>query len=276
MNYYRRYSGDFQADTRNLSLAEVGAYDRLLDHYYSTEQPLEDDIEESFRICGAVTQPEQKAVRKIVDRFFPPFADGKRHNKRADEELAISKQARENGGKGGRPSKTRSQTGNKTGVGTERRTGYETGRQTGEGGGLGQPPATSHQPPTTTLHLPAAATATREVEDSDLSTGSKPDAVAAAGWIYPEQLTHADRSTIAERLNGHPRGQLYLDELAGVIQTKGARNPVGLLVSFIDRDSKGQFTPSHAARVQVEREAYQAQRELEAQGRTATGERTAA
>jgi uncharacterized protein YdaU (DUF1376 family) len=38
VNFYKRFIGDIQAKTGALSLAEFGAYDRLLDHYYSTEK----------------------------------------------------------------------------------------------------------------------------------------------------------------------------------------------------------------------------------------------
>jgi uncharacterized protein YdaU (DUF1376 family) len=75
-------------DTSHLSLAEHGAYTVLLDHYYGTEKPLQDDHLALCRICRAFDDQERNAVKSIMDQFFPQYADGMRHNKRADEEIA--------------------------------------------------------------------------------------------------------------------------------------------------------------------------------------------
>lgn len=109
MNYYERYVGDYQKDTGNLSCCEVGAYDRLLDHYYGTELPLPKELSALNRICRAMDEHEKVAVKVIADMFFPIMNDGLRHNKRADNEI-IKAQARinasrENGKGGGRPPK---------------------------------------------------------------------------------------------------------------------------------------------------------------------------
>lgn len=109
MNYYERFVGDFQRDTGNLSCAEVGVYDRLLDHYYATEKPLDSEHESLYRICRAMSRVEQDAVRRVAEQFFPVYDDGFRHNHRADWELqkAIPRilAAQSNGKKGGRPPK---------------------------------------------------------------------------------------------------------------------------------------------------------------------------
>lgn len=118
MTTYRRDVDAFQRDTGDLSLLEVGAYDRLLDHYYATSAPLPDDLTVLNRVCRAISDQEQAAVRVVVHRFFPRFeADGLRHNPRADHEIKISLQAVEYGRKGGRPpadQKTSSQTSSET------------------------------------------------------------------------------------------------------------------------------------------------------------------
>jgi uncharacterized protein YdaU (DUF1376 family) len=94
-------------DTRSLSLAEHGAYTLLLDNYYATGQPLENDIAALFRVCGAQTDEERAAIRKIAELFFPMNGDGHRHNKRADHEIAkaeaISAERSRVGKLGGRP-----------------------------------------------------------------------------------------------------------------------------------------------------------------------------
>ncbi len=146
MNYYRRYIGDFQRDTGHLSLAEVGAYDRLLDHAYATEKPLPASLDVLCRIARAVTPEEKDAVASVARQFFP-LADGERRNRRAEKEMAVAAQARENGAKGGRP-KTGERTEAATGALTGQQTGTQTGNASGEGGETGHPPTTNHQPPT--------------------------------------------------------------------------------------------------------------------------------
>jgi uncharacterized protein YdaU (DUF1376 family) len=94
VNFYRHYLGDYTRKTGHLSLAENGAYRRLLDHYYATGKSLPADQDALCRICGALSAQEQKAVGRVADEFFPVNGDGTRHNKRADEELnAYSTQA---------------------------------------------------------------------------------------------------------------------------------------------------------------------------------------
>lgn len=88
MNYWRRYPGDYQRDTNHLSLAEHGAYTLLLDAYYSTEKPLPPDVPSLWRICHATERHEKAAVEAVANEFFPLNGDGRRHNARADRQLA--------------------------------------------------------------------------------------------------------------------------------------------------------------------------------------------
>lgn len=74
MNYYKYYSGDFMRDTAALSLVEVGAYQRLLNHYYATCS-LTSDFSSLFRICAAFTEEEQNAVKKVINLYFKKRAD---------------------------------------------------------------------------------------------------------------------------------------------------------------------------------------------------------
>jgi uncharacterized protein YdaU (DUF1376 family) len=145
--YYRRYMGDFQADTMALSMMEQGAYDRLLDYYYATEQPIPLNPDRAAIICRAVTLEERAALAAVLDLFFTREADGF-HNKRADHEIAVSRNARDNGGKGGRPRKTEHQTEHETETQTQTVTEHGTQTLTGEGGKSGHPPTTNHQPNT--------------------------------------------------------------------------------------------------------------------------------
>ena len=110
MNYYRRYVGDYTRKTALLSVCEHGAYNLLLDQYYSTIKPLPADIASLCKICRATEPHERDAVTSVAAQFFPIAADGLRHNKRADEEIirwnAQAEVNREIGKRGGRPRKT--------------------------------------------------------------------------------------------------------------------------------------------------------------------------
>jgi uncharacterized protein YdaU (DUF1376 family) len=109
VNFYKRFIGDIQAKTGGLTLAEFGAYDRLLDHYYATEAPLPDDISECYRIARAMSKEERKAVERVIGRFFLLTPAGYVQTK-AEEVIADAlpkiEAARANGAKGGRPKKT--------------------------------------------------------------------------------------------------------------------------------------------------------------------------
>lgn len=109
MNFYKRYPADYGRKTARLTLAQHGAYTLLLDEVYSTEAPLPGSFDELYRICRAMSRPEQEAVRSVADMFFPLGADGLRRNQRAVEEITEAapaiEAARLNGKKGGRPKK---------------------------------------------------------------------------------------------------------------------------------------------------------------------------
>lgn len=106
MNFYKRFIGDIQAKTGGLTLAEFGAYDRLLDHYYSTEQPV--PAKEVYRICRAMSASERAAVDEVLSRFFVLEGGGWVQDK-AEQQIAkaqpLIEAARSNGKKGGRPKK---------------------------------------------------------------------------------------------------------------------------------------------------------------------------
>lgn len=94
-HWYPHYLGDYIKKTSHLSLSEHGAYRLLLDHYYSTKQPLPANAEQLYRICRAFGEQEQRAVDSVLLQFFDLEGDSYR-NDRADKELskrkAISRQ----------------------------------------------------------------------------------------------------------------------------------------------------------------------------------------
>lgn len=136
MNYFRFYVGDYLKDTSRLSLLEHGAYSMLLAYYYAEERPIPTDQAEVYRMVRAIEPAERRAVDKVLRDYFSK-SDGGYHNARADHEIEVSRKARDNGARGGRPV---------TGPVTEHATGVETGLITEGGGGSGHPPTTNHQP----------------------------------------------------------------------------------------------------------------------------------
>jgi len=110
VNYWPRWISAIKKRTATLSLMQMGAYDRLLDHYYAEEKPLPADLDECYRITGALKPAEQEAVRAVLAKYFVLGPAG-HSNQRADEEilLALPKiaAAQANGSKGGRPKGSR-------------------------------------------------------------------------------------------------------------------------------------------------------------------------
>lgn len=113
MDYFRLYIGDFLADTQEHSMADDGAYFRLLMFCYTKEAPLPLDVEKIYDIARAKRPKDREAVRIVLAAHFTREHDGY-HNKRADKEMAIAvprietlrRVARENGAKSkGRPKK---------------------------------------------------------------------------------------------------------------------------------------------------------------------------
>lgn len=84
MNFYDRHIGDYLKNTLSLSMLEDGAYNRLLDYYYSEESPLPKNIKEIYKISRAISKKERDAVDVILNKFFTLFDDGY-HQKRCDE-----------------------------------------------------------------------------------------------------------------------------------------------------------------------------------------------
>lgn len=85
--YYRHYIGDYDKDTKNLSLLEHGVYAKLMHAYYANMGPIDADADSLFRVTVAIKQLEQAAVLKVASRFFR-VRDGKLHSSRCDEEIS--------------------------------------------------------------------------------------------------------------------------------------------------------------------------------------------
>lgn len=113
MNYYNRHIGDYARDTAHLTFAEDGAYNRMLDHYYTTEAPLPLDRTLLYRKLRARSKADRDIVDALLVEFFREAADGW-HKKRCDEEIEKyqrkAEKNRENGKQGGRPPKNPTET----------------------------------------------------------------------------------------------------------------------------------------------------------------------
>ncbi|PUE58339.1 hypothetical protein B9Z44_01200 [Limnohabitans curvus] len=86
MNYYEHHLGDYAKNTSHLSMAEDGAYRRLIDAYYIREKPLPGELKDVCRLARANTKPERDAVQAVLAEFFYKDKDGWRHN-RCDAEI---------------------------------------------------------------------------------------------------------------------------------------------------------------------------------------------
>lgn len=106
MHYYKFNIKDWSRDTAHLTVEEEGVYRRLLDHYYESETPI--PVETKSVIRRLRLGGHEEATATILGEFFELGDDGYRH-KRCDSEIdkyhAKAVSNRENGKRGGRPSK---------------------------------------------------------------------------------------------------------------------------------------------------------------------------
>lgn len=86
MNYYPFHIGDYASATRHLSWDEDMAYRRLMDAYYTKEEPIPLDRRQAYRLVCATTEEQRQAVDVVLQEFFEETPDGWR-NGRCDAEL---------------------------------------------------------------------------------------------------------------------------------------------------------------------------------------------
>lgn len=166
MNYYERHLGDWSKDTAGLSMLEEGAYNRLIDAYYAQEHGIEHD--RRYLVARAMSPAERKAVDAVLLRYFR--REGVRWVKgRVEEEIAKAQarieRARENGTRGGRPSKAKANP-----EGTQQKpsglsVGSENGTQNGTQEKALHTPSIHQVTTTVATHTPLASTDARGVCD---------------------------------------------------------------------------------------------------------------
>jgi uncharacterized protein YdaU (DUF1376 family) len=90
MDWYPWYPADFERDTLHLSLAEEGAYRRLIDKYMTVVRgPLPDDDVALARMIGVSVEVWQTVAVKV--RSFFRAKEGVLRHKRCEQELDAQK-----------------------------------------------------------------------------------------------------------------------------------------------------------------------------------------
>jgi uncharacterized protein YdaU (DUF1376 family) len=83
MHWYKFNIADYKKDTDHLTMLENGAYLKLINRYYLTEEPLPLDETQLFRLIGVRNDDEATAIRNVLQDFFTKSEDGFIH-KRCD------------------------------------------------------------------------------------------------------------------------------------------------------------------------------------------------
>lgn len=86
--WYARNVGDIMKDTQHLSCEEFGAYNRLLDIYYATRKPIENNPAIIRKYFGESLQKTKK-IMKVLSIFFDE-KNGFLYHKRVELELEKS------------------------------------------------------------------------------------------------------------------------------------------------------------------------------------------
>ncbi len=110
MKFYKRFPGDITIKTGDLSLIEFGAYDRLLDHFYAKEQPI--DPARVYTVARCQSVADRRAVDMVLAEFWTLTVEGwvqQRAEEMIAEALPRIEAARVNGKKGGRPKRTQNE-----------------------------------------------------------------------------------------------------------------------------------------------------------------------
>lgn len=88
MKHWPRDIEAWRKRTASLTFEEKGAYGELMDAYYASEGALPDDVQAIYRLVGAMSAKDQRAIDRVLsnDNFFHKNGAGI-HNERADIEI---------------------------------------------------------------------------------------------------------------------------------------------------------------------------------------------
>jgi uncharacterized protein YdaU (DUF1376 family) len=105
MKFFSKNLGDFLTATRHLTLTERGAYNDIMDAYYSYEQGPLADIKSLSVLTNARSKNEIRSVKRIASEFFT-VVDGRLFQQRIENQIQLYREASEknraNGSLGGR------------------------------------------------------------------------------------------------------------------------------------------------------------------------------
>lgn len=247
MNYYERHLGDYAKDTAHLSMMEHGAYNLLLDRYYSTETGI--SAAQAHRLARARTKEEKQAVDDVLGEFFT-LAGDVWINKRADEEIAKAQvkisAAKENGKKGGRPKKTVSGSENET---QPKPTGFSVGSENETQPKAHQTPDTRHQSVNPSTQPPPPTQPESGAENFEVAADLSPipDVPTAEGqwltWFNRETGAQYDASSRFDRADLWPifarwcQAGITQQQMRAAIRTaqETATAPIASLPKYVDR-----------------------------------------
>lgn len=240
MIYFRLYIENFDGATLDLSMLEDGAYNRLMRFYYRTELPLPLDSDRLARVCRAITLEERAAIAAVLDRYFLRRPDGW-HNERADHEIKVSKIARDNGSRGGRPAatddETESQTVGVTGAETEGETGTGTRERTRKGGKSGQPISLL----TNTTLLPSQPSIQNPSAHASRGGRTTPRGDTVETWGSYRQA-YFDRYGVEPVRNARVNGQM-----ASVVRCVGAAEAPHIAAFYVRHNRQQYVAAKHSS-----------------------------
>lgn len=198
MKFYSRYPGDIGIKTGHLTPAEFGAYDRLLDHYYATEKPIEP--KRVYGIVRCQTAADRAATDAVLAEFWTLTDDGWVQD-RADEVIAQARPrieaARANGRKGGRPPGS-----------SKKPTGFSE--------------ETQGEPRAKTLHKPESSPSSKTVSNASHSHppgGGRSDRFDEFWQAWPKAERKQDKKACRERWHRHGLDAMA-DEILADVRTK--------------------------------------------------------
>jgi len=101
------------------------------------------------------------------------------------------------------------------------------------------------------------AAAAKQAPPAKPVDNSKAAAAAGRKLLYPQRLSSAQQEAMRPYLEAiSPReAQNLLDELEGILREKSVRDPMAMFAGLTRQLEAGTFVPSHAHRIQAEREA---------------------
>lgn len=176
MHYYSFNIGDYTSHTAHLSPLEDIAYRRLLDLYYQTETPIQDDIK---AVCRQIRMRDHADdVQQMLSEFFTLTAEGwtsARCSREIEDYHSKADKARANGKLGGRPKKQTESKNNQSGSSSFDLANPDTTQTKAN-----QEPRTNNQEPY--LNKDSADKPPAPAKTSRKSSVSKPDDVDQQVW----------------------------------------------------------------------------------------------